>query len=95
MVALLLLSFRCLVTVNVLWLFLTVLRVGMHYVIVVFPDNIHLLFGNYQKFVTRLMSSYVKLCSCTHFLTYLYQIEITVGQASDIMTNSSRRELLA
>ena len=41
--ALLLLSFRCLVTVNVLWLFLTVPRVGLQCVIVVFPDRTHLL----------------------------------------------------
>ena len=86
MVALLLLSFRCLVTVNVLWLFLTVLWVGLQCVIVVFPDHNPLLFGNYQKFAIRLMSSHVKLCSCTNYLTYLYQIEVTVGQASDIMT---------
>ena len=41
LVALLLLSFGCLVTVNVLWLFL---RVGLQCVIVVFPDYAHLLF---------------------------------------------------
>ena len=42
-----LLSFRCLVTVNVfvnvLWLFLTVPWVGLQCVIVVFPDLTHLL----------------------------------------------------
>ena len=42
LVALLLLSYRCLVTVNVLWLFLTVAWVGLQCVIVVFPDHIHL-----------------------------------------------------
>ena len=47
LVALLLLSYRCLVTVNVLWLFLTVPWVGMQYVIVVFPDHTHSLFGTY------------------------------------------------
>ena len=41
--ALPLLSFRCLVTVNVLWLFLTVPWVGLQCVIVVFPDHTHLL----------------------------------------------------
>ena len=41
----LLLSFvRCLVTVNVLWLFHTVAWVGLQCVIVVFPDHTHLLF---------------------------------------------------
>ena len=44
LVALLLLSCRCIVTINVLWLFLTVLWVGLQYVIVVFPDHTHLPF---------------------------------------------------
>ena len=43
-VALLLLSSRCIVTLNVLWLFLTVPWVGLQCVIVVFPDHTHLLF---------------------------------------------------
>ena len=43
LVALLLLSYRCIVTINVLWLFLAVLRVGLQYVIVVLPDHTHLL----------------------------------------------------
>ena len=42
--ALLLLPYRCLVTVIVLWLFLTVSWVGLQCVIVVFPDNTHSLF---------------------------------------------------
>ena len=42
--ALLLLSYRCIVTINVLWLFLTVLWVGLQCVIVVFPDHTHLFF---------------------------------------------------
>ena len=44
LVALLLLPCGCLVTINVLWLFLTVLLVGQQLVIVVFPVNTHLLF---------------------------------------------------
>ena len=42
--ALLLLSFGCLVTVNVLWLLLTVPWVCLQCVIVVFPDHAHLFF---------------------------------------------------
>ena len=42
--ALLLLSYGCLVTVNVLWLLLTVPLVGLQFVIVVFPGHTHLLF---------------------------------------------------
>ena len=44
LVALLLLSYRCFVTINVLWLFLAVPWVGLQCVIVVFPDHTHLLF---------------------------------------------------
>ena len=46
LVALLLLSFGCLVSVNVLLLFLTVPWMGVHFVSVVFPDHTHLLFDN-------------------------------------------------
>ena len=41
-VALLLLSSRCIATIHVLWLFLTVPWVGLPCVIVVFPDHTHL-----------------------------------------------------
>ena len=44
MVALLLLSCGCIVTLNVLRLFLAVPWVGLQCVIVVFPDHTHLLF---------------------------------------------------
>ena len=44
LVALLLLSYRCIVTINVLWLFLMVPWVGPQCVIVVFTDHTHLLF---------------------------------------------------
>ena len=44
LVALLLLSYRCIVTINVLWLFLTVPLIGLQCEIVVFPDHTHLLF---------------------------------------------------
>ena len=45
LVALLLLSYRCIVTINVLWLFLKVPWVGLQYGIGVFPHHTHLLFG--------------------------------------------------
>ena len=44
LVALLLLSYRCIVTIHVLWLFLTVPWSDLQCVIVVFPDHTHLLF---------------------------------------------------
>ena len=43
-VALLLLSYRCSVTIDVPWLFLTVPWVGLQCTIAVFPDNTHILF---------------------------------------------------
>ena len=43
LVALLLLSYRCIVTINVLWLFFTVTWASLQCVIVVFPDNTHFL----------------------------------------------------
>ena len=49
LVALLFLSYRCIVTINFLWLFLTVTRVGLQYVIAVFPDHTHLLSDVYNK----------------------------------------------
>ena len=45
LMALLLLSYRCIVNINVLWLFLMVPWVGLQYVAVVFPDHTHLLFA--------------------------------------------------
>ena len=45
LVALLLLSFECLVTVNVLWLFLRVPWIGLQCENMVFPDHTELLFA--------------------------------------------------
>ena len=58
--SLLLLSYGCIVTINILWLFLTVLWVGLQYVIVVFLDQTHLLFIHFTmpflclSFINRL-----------------------------------------
>ena len=43
LVALLLLSYRCSVTINVLWLFLAVPLVGLQCVAVVFSDHTYIL----------------------------------------------------
>ena len=45
LVALLLLSYMCIVTINVLWLLLTVPWVGLQRLIVVVPGHTHLHFG--------------------------------------------------
>ena len=44
MVALLVLSYKYIVTINVLWLFLMVSWVGLQCVIVIFLDHTHLIF---------------------------------------------------
>ena len=51
LVALLLLSFRFTVTINVLCFFLTVPYVGLQCVIMVFPTRTHLLFSGRQRFM--------------------------------------------
>ena len=43
LVVLLLLSYKCIVTIHVLWLFITVSWAGLLYVIVVLSDHTHLL----------------------------------------------------
>ena len=53
LVALLLLSFGCLVIVNILWLFLTVKWFGLQLVIVVFPDHTHLNFAYNRKHLNK------------------------------------------
>ena len=53
LVALLLLSCRFIVTINIMWLFLTVPLVDLQYVIAVFPDHIHLLFARLQHKTKR------------------------------------------
>ena len=44
LVTLLLLSYICIVTINVLWLFLMVPWIGLQCAIVIFPDHTHFLF---------------------------------------------------
>ena len=49
LVAMILLSFRCLVTVNVLWLFFTVPWVVLQFLIEVCPGHTHLHFAFYLR----------------------------------------------
>ena len=59
LVALLLMLYRCIVTINVLWLFLTMPWVGLRYVILVFTDHTRLLFGIHsfrETFITSFNS---------------------------------------
>ena len=63
LVALLLSSNRCFVTKNVLWLFLAEQCVGLHYVIVVFPDHTHLRFSG-KKQVQLFYFQYFEYYSC-------------------------------
>ena len=67
LVALLLLSYRCIVTIKVLWLSPTVPWVGLQYVIVVFPDHTHLLLND--KLQLRLYIAVEIFYECS-FLRY-------------------------
>ena len=49
LVALLLLSYICIITINVQWFFLKVPWFGLQCVIVVFPDHTYLLFGTFSQ----------------------------------------------
>ena len=53
LVAFLLLSYRYIVTIIVLWLFLMLPWVGLQCVIVVFPDHTHLLFDRQMHKKTK------------------------------------------
>ena len=57
LVALILLSFGCLVIVNFLWLVLAVPRVGLQFVIVVVPDHTHLLFSIHKSGLPHLLQN--------------------------------------
>ena len=53
LIAFLLLSFGCIMTVIVLCLLLTMLRVGLQCVIVEFPDHTHSFFNTRNKLLTQ------------------------------------------
>ena len=76
LIALLLLSYICIVTINVLWLFLTLRWVGLQYVIVVFPDHTH-----FKKFSNDILETFQKwtkfklnICTKTKNLHHQYSI---------------------
>ena len=76
--ALLLLSYKCIVTINVMLLFLTVPWVGLQCVILVIPDHTHLLFSFMQPFPRQnhLFLRYHTLRTCyqTNLLSKVYRI---------------------
>ena len=82
----LLLSLGCLVTVNVLLLFVTVPWVGMQCVVVVFPDHTHLLFGlvdmiNYLVILFQRMSIIVfeqKFNNCKRQSKQIYEFHFSI-----------------
>ena len=63
--ALLLLSYRCIVTINVLWLFLTEPWVGLQYVIVAVPDHAHFLFNICLQNIQSTQNMFP--CTCSIF----------------------------
>ena len=82
LVALLVLSCRYIVTINVLWLILMVPWVGLQYVIVVFPDHTHLLFNPPATMQVNKSGrdNHIEMCQQKLMVdkTYLYDDKITV-----------------
>ena len=77
LVALLLLSYSCIDTINVLWRFLTVPWIGLQYVIVGFPDHTHYCFfclmacfNQITEHTNHLLSTQLqkKYASCTNHI---------------------------
>ena len=75
LVALLLLSYRCIVTINVLCLFLTVPCAGLQYVIVVFPGHTHIHFynvcNNYLIGRFMIMWLFISIDTKRNFISYM------------------------
>ena len=71
LIALLLLSFGCLATVNVLWLFLAVPWVSLQYVIVIFPNITHF-FKLVKQCNTKTIFKYAKGIIHTKPRNYIY-----------------------
>ena len=103
LIALPLLSFGCLVTVNVLWLFHMVPWVDLQFVIVVFPDHTHLnflffiissiqqpLIQTYADFLPEAISSIQQLLMQTSAISNIQQFHIQTQclQQSQIFSNS-------
>ena len=69
----LLLSYKCIVTINVLWPFLTVSWVGLQCVIVVFPDHTHLFFLSVFDGRTCQRVPFTRHC---HNLSHIFVVRI-------------------
>ena len=83
--ALLLLSVGCQVTVNILWLFLTVPLVGLQCVIMVFPDHTHFLFNSFL-----LSQRYSLMCGIvTNVHLLMSEMRIPVDKSLDLQTFSA------
>ena len=72
LIVLILFWYRCLVSVNVMWLFFTVPWVGLQCVIGI-PDHTHLLFG---------ATSIVRLCNVLYVLCAQCKLQIVVCDMS-------------
>ena len=78
MLALLLLPFRCLATVNVLWLFLTFAWVGLQCVIMVFLYHTHLLLYSV---------SVLSQCIYVSFRVKLFIVLVTQGDTLNVQVH--------
>ena len=99
--------FYCLtdVTVNVLWLFLTVPWLGLQWVVVVFPDHTQILcWPSYKQIYVCLsdgqssMSLQKDLASIIHYLTigstFKYLSDLRIVGACDILVYRMRHQIV-
>ena len=84
LVALLLLSYRCLITINVQWLYLTVPWVGLQCVIVVVPDHTHFVYRGvgyqYPISLVNMLVSLIKLATVPIINFPKYPISLKVNR---------------
>ena len=73
LVALLFMSYRCIVTINVLWLVFTVAWVGLQCVIVAFPDH-SLLLLNIGKSCQDRLDGIFWICPCFCSNAFVYDL---------------------
>ena len=88
LVTMLLLSCRCFVTINVLWLFITVLLVGLQHLIVVFPDHTHLLWKPELFRLTSLWHAFIYTVVFVSLIFLLHSfvcLMFVIGRVSSVI----------
>ena len=85
LVVLLLLSYRCIATINVLWLFFALRWVGLQCVIVVFPDHTHFFIALFQS--QRSCKTNLSLCMNWIVILWISQKHLPEFHSGGYYTN--------